>query len=119
MSEYEIRQSYDTAKSKKQQIKILAQLNDTDECEICRIIGIGTRTPKYRKKSNGDRLYPMWSQEEDTRVIELYRGGTNVKDIAYEIGRTPNAVSKRVVMMRNMGLVGKKENETWKRKAKP
>lgn len=108
MSEYEIRQSYVTAKRKKAQIKILAQLNETDECEICRIIGIGTRRPKYRKKTNGKRLYPLWSEAEDNRVIELYRSGTSVNGIAIVIGRTPNAVSKRIVMMRSMGLVGKK-----------
>ena len=108
MSEYEIRKSYETAKRKKAQIKILAQLNDTDDCEICRIIGIGTRKIKYRKKTNGKRLYPLWSEAEDRRVIEMYRSGENVKDIALVIGRTPNAVSKRIVMMRSIGLIGKK-----------
>lgn len=108
MSEYEIRQSYETAKRKKAQIKILAQLNGTDECEICRIIGIGTKKMKYRKKTNGKRLYPIWSEAEDSRVIDLYRSGASLKDIALVIGRTPNAVSKRIVMMRSMGLIGKK-----------
>lgn len=108
MSEYEIRQSYETAKRKKAQIKILAQLNETDECEICRIIGIGTKKMKYRKKTNGKSLYPLWSEAEENRVIELYRSGANVKDIALVIGRTPNAVYKHIVMMRSMGLFEKK-----------
>lgn len=108
MSEYEIRSLYETAKRKKAQIKILAQLNDTDECEICRIIGIGTQKMKYRKKTNGNHLHKMWSEAEDNLVIDLYRRGANVKVIALVIGRTPNAVSKRIVMMRSMGLVGKK-----------
>lgn len=109
MSEYEIRKSYESAKFKKAQIKILAQLNETDECEIGRIVGVSVKKIRYIKP-NGKPLYPVWNEQEDKRVMEMYNEGYAVKEIAVEIGRTPNAVSKRIVMMRSKGLIDKRGN---------
>lgn len=107
MSEYEIRKSYESAKFKKAQIKILAQLNETDEYEICRILGIGAQKIRY-KKPNGKQIHKIWSKQDDERVIAMYNDGCPVKEIAAEIGRTLHAVTKRIMMMRSMGLIGKR-----------
>lgn len=109
MSEYEIRKSYESAKFKKAQIKILAQLNETDECEIGRILGITVKKIRY-VKPKGKPFYPMWDEQEDERVIAMYNDGYSNKEIAVEIGRTPCAVSKRIVMMRSKGLIEKRGN---------
>lgn len=43
MTPYEIRQNYKEAKSKKKQIKILADLNVCTKEEIKRILGVGEK----------------------------------------------------------------------------
>ena len=59
MTDYEICQAYKQAKNKKEQVKILADLNVTIECRIIRILrkgGVYEDKPSYlTHKTNGGR----------------------------------------------------------------
>ncbi len=45
--------------------------------------------------TRAERLYLQWTAETDERLRVLWRAGVSAKDIAAELGRTPNAILAR------------------------
>lgn len=59
--------------------------------------------PKRHGKT-GNPNHVRWTEDDDTRCAELWNGGASAKKIAAELGRTPQAVVQRMVLLRSKGV---------------
>jgi hypothetical protein len=65
---------------------------------------MGRRIEETRKTF--PNAYRSWSQEEEDRLAELYRGGMGRDVLVKELGRQPGGIEAR---LRTLGLLGDEE----------
>ena len=65
---------------------------------------MGRRIEETRKTY--PNAYRSWSQEEEDRLAELYRGGMGKDVLVKELGRQPGGIETR---LRTLGLLGDEE----------
>lgn len=99
MTEYEIRQNYKLARNKREQIKILAELNSCTRADIIRILDGGSvaDTRKVKHSQRGKRL------DEETRreMLEEYlAGGITISRIAEKYGLAYSTALKYIQKQR-------------------
>lgn len=106
MTEYEIRKSYEEAKHKKEQIKILAQLNDSTEQEIKRILEGGSSEEKVIK------TYHHPNDATKQKIVEEYlAGGITMEELAEKYGVCKSSVQKYVNLYKNGESLARKQRK--------
>ena len=98
MSEWEICRDFEQAKDRREQIKILADMNSCRRSEIVKVLERNGFKCKAAKETRGRKPAPtkktqlkkrrerhQWSDEETTKLIELYKKGYYPADIAEEM----------------------------------
>ena len=94
MTESEICLSYQQAKSKKRQIRVLAELNATTQTEIRKILeknNYSTRKSKVKRAMSDSKIYDSTLCE---RYVNLADAGLDTKQIASKLGMTEDAVRR-------------------------
>lgn len=104
MSEHEIISSYRQAKSKSQQITILAEIN---LCERSDIIELLTLNGEYRKVDIGGQ---RWNEEECKRLEQMFDRHMTTREIAAVYGFKPNVMASTVTYLRAQGKLQRRNN---------
>lgn len=124
MTDGEIVTFFRQAADPKAEIRILAELNNCCTDEIIAILhSRGIKTPRVRrydpggeggraKTSPGKFKIGRWSAQDTQTVIDMYRDGCSIEEIARKVRRTENAVMSRLRDLRKNGV----ETDDHKRK---
>ncbi len=111
MSTAQMSWMYNTAKDRRRQIKILAELNETTEEIICRILGI--ELPKKRRGNIGlvtDRGSRA-SKQQIKEMCRLYYEGESYHSIAEAFGMSYHAVYNNIQRYAYSGYGDKKRTK--------
>ncbi len=97
MSETEIITRYRQAKSKNQQITILAQINGCDRADIIELLALNGEYYKFDTKCQ------RWNEEECKRLEQLLDRNMTTKEIAALYGCKPSVMASTVTYLRSQG----------------
>ncbi len=97
MSESEIVSRYRQAKSKTQQITILAQINMCDRSDIIELLALNGEY--YRI----DRCSQRWNAEECDRLEQMFDRNMTIREIAAIYGCKPSVMASTVTYLRSQG----------------
>lgn len=97
MSEYEIVTSYRQAKSKSQQITILAQMNLCERSDIIELLRLNGE--HYTHTGSCQR----WTEAECLRLEQMIESNMSIREIASVYGFKPAVMSSTVTYLRAQG----------------
>ncbi len=97
MSEYEIVTSYRQAKSKSQQITILAQMNLCERSDIIELLRLNGES--YQSTGSCQR----WTETECLRLEQMIEKNMSIREIARVYGFKPVVMSSTVTYLRAQG----------------
>ena len=92
MTEEQIQASYRDARFKKDQIEILAQLNDCCTEQICDIIGVSYKKTKGRIRTGRKS---QWTPEKESTLKAMFENGASDDEISAAIGIVVSSVVKK------------------------
>ncbi len=98
MSESEIVSRYRQAKSKNQQITILAEINLCDRKDIIELL---TLNGAYQNKPSSRKT--RWNDEECQKLERLLERSMTTREIAAIYGYKPNVMASTVAYLRSRG----------------
>lgn len=106
MTDGEIRASYRQAKYPKDQIKILAQLNDKSINDIKVVLGLSAdKRPEAKEKQHCRSKYNKWKTEEIDRLCRAYKCGLKAKIIAEMLDKKHQSVAYKIWDLKSKGLL--------------